>query len=1088
MIFLANGNPAITARTRAVSIVYNDLLWIIGGTKNPAYTKLSQEFDKNNFNSIYQFDYQQQFFQFIPTTGTAVPKGWGYASAVLNQRFYLFGGAKWAPNCLAGSSDLFEFDPSTFNWRLIKTSNTPPPRYGAALASFTNVGGWPYTLILFGGVHGGSEAICNNPYQNDMWKLSFNDVSQLDTQLSQADWEVHNYTSWSPTEPYGQAHMHVAQENDCMYIYGGVYGNYQRKVLKNIWEYNATENKWRPLATATGALPYSCSASAIAQPNTLQRVTYGSLTNNTGGLFWVTFGGYLHVDRRPWIPGIVMNVLFNLAPPAASVLTDIQVLWFAVLGPIVSVFLILLFIYFYRRSQDLSAAGRISMSYKQLNDPAMQSPESLLAGLKDGEVPEDPALYFQMMQNQERGAAAAANITGTASSAPGGGRSSGQNGFASASVYSPMQNASTNPAGYTASSAGGSIGGSVGYIPGGTAYGVPNGTGVGVVAGTAYGQVGGTAYGQVGGTAYGQVGGYGAAGYGGTAYGQVGGTAYGQVGGTAYGQVAGAAYGNGAYGNYANPGQGTGATLIGEVGRVHDPASVTNTAGATIIEEIGSVNRGDYSGTTGLTMIEEIGSVNRGDFTGTTGLTMIQDVGMQGGQTIIDNASMVQPQSMFSSNVQQVPSSTYDAPTVVETVNSTYVDTAELVSAAQVAERQSEVPTVIETAHNGDAITSESEATAVQATIEEPIPSTIDILEQEVANARNRAVSSYPLPDDAEEHISSFGDSVLSATVNMQMMNNVTQVETASVGFPDQLNLATNLEVTNINSAELITDLWSGPIRVAMIGLETASEAVKENAKGLEVAAVKFWSPNRSLPDEVVDVLARRETLILNFLRNTPNVIQFIGFALSPLRILTRVFNSTLHQELHDSSNFKWSEPDVKRMAINDLITGFLYIHGKGIIHNRLNPKTVMIQYTQERDGPTAVIGDFSNAMMVGTDTDSPMNTGAFVAMQYRYIAPEILNDLKPSFAEMARICSQASDVFSFGMVVYEIVSRAAPFYEFSEEEARGRILSGEQPSLPPDFQAAYSKYDELVRAATSRDPDTRPGDFLQIRQFFENI
>jgi serine/threonine protein kinase len=105
-----------------------------------------------------------------------------------------------------------------------------------------------------------------------------------------------------------------------------------------------------------------------------------------------------------------------------------------------------------------------------------------------------------------------------------------------------------------------------------------------------------------------------------------------------------------------------------------------------------------------------------------------------------------------------------------------------------------------------------------------------------------------------------------------------------------------------------------------------------------------------------------------------------------------------------------------------------------------------------------------------------------------RYVAPEILSDLKPSFAEMTRVCSQASDVYSFGMVVYEIVSRTAPFYDFSEEDARAKILAGDQPVLPSEFQGTYSKYDELIRATTARDPDSRPGDFLQIRQFFENM
>lgn len=961
-----NGNPSITGRTRAVSIVHNDLLWVIGGTRNPEYTTSSSSFENAKFDSVYQFDYQQMFFQFIPTRG-AIPKGWGFASAVLNNRFYLFGGAQWGEHCIQGTADLYEFDPATFFWRKVNSAITPPARYGAAMVGFTNVGSWPYSLILFGGADGGSETKCNSPYLNDMWRLGFNDVTQLDGIV---DWEPLNYTSWRRPEPFGQAFMNVGQEKDAMYVYGGVYGNLQRKVLKNLWEFNATEKYWRPMLTVRDSLPYSCSASANTQPGTPQRLTYGNLRNNTAGLFMISFGGYSFTDRKPWkIENSNMNVLYNLAPPAAGVLTELQILYFAVLGPICAVFLLLLFIFMYRRNQDLAAANRIKMSYKQVGDGNQN--ESLLAGLKDGEVPEDPALYFQMMQNQEKKNSSTIPST---SGAP----SSG------ASVYSPMP----GMPGYTGTNMGYSVpssaGASIGIIPGGTAYG----------------QMGGTAYGAVGGTAYGAVGG--------TAYGAVGGNAYGQMGGTAYGT----AYGYGGY-NYGNPAASTqGSTLIGEVSSVNNPSTgATETVNSTIIEEIGSVNRGDYAGSTGLTVVEDFsgGIANAAPRNFGNNATIIDDaqiVNPSGSSqrytsneaaqnaTIIDDAVMVNPNNrpveQFTSTAPTAVATIID--TAVESFPQTVVETAtENVPATLIETAEVHVPaTVIETAeqHVPETIVETAVENvpepAVDNSVEDVIPSTLQILEQEVANARNRAISSYPLPDDAEEHISSMADSELTATINPEYTRNLTVVESAAVGFPEQLNLSSDLAVddSHINPIELITDLWSGPVRVATFALDAVNSTVRENAKGLEVAAVKFWTPARSVPDEVIDVLARREILVLNFLKNTPNVIQFVGYASSPLRVLTRIFNSTLHQELHDSSNFKWSEPDVKRSVINDLITGFLYIHGKGIIHNRLNPKTVLVQYTQERSGPTAVLGDFSNAMMVGTDADSPLNNGAFVSMQ----------------------------------------------------------------------------------------------------------
>jgi hypothetical protein len=129
---------------------------------------------------------------------------------------------------------------------------------------------------------------------------------------------------------------------------------------------------------------------------------------------------------------------------------------------------------------------------------------------------------------------------------------------------------------------------------------------------------------------------------------------------------------------------------------------------------------------------------------------------------------------------------------------------------------------------------------------------------------------------------------------------------------------------------------------------------------------------------------------------------------------------------------------------------------------------------------PSVHIADFSSAMMVGTDPSSPINSGAFAAMSYRYVAPEILTNLKPKFKEMTMICSQATDIFSFGMTVYEIATRNAPFGDLSEDEARLKIIKGEQPKIR---QSQYQNYAAVVSAATQRDADARPADFLQVRK-----
>jgi serine/threonine protein kinase len=91
-----------------------------------------------------------------------------------------------------------------------------------------------------------------------------------------------------------------------------------------------------------------------------------------------------------------------------------------------------------------------------------------------------------------------------------------------------------------------------------------------------------------------------------------------------------------------------------------------------------------------------------------------------------------------------------------------------------------------------------------------------------------------------------------------------------------------------------------------------------------------------------------------------------------------------------------------------------------------------------------------------------------------RWTAPEILNGLH---------YSEKADVFSFGMVLYEIFARKLPFYEeMWDSKVEEHIVSGLRPELPTNVPSLFS---DMLIACWHAEPQRRPT-FVRIIEAIE--
>ncbi|KAJ4890693.1 Protein kinase superfamily protein [Raphanus sativus] len=147
-----------------------------------------------------------------------------------------------------------------------------------------------------------------------------------------------------------------------------------------------------------------------------------------------------------------------------------------------------------------------------------------------------------------------------------------------------------------------------------------------------------------------------------------------------------------------------------------------------------------------------------------------------------------------------------------------------------------------------------------------------------------------------------------------------------------------------------------------------------------------------------------------------------------------------------------------------DVATGMAYVHGLGYIHRDLKSDNLLISADR-----SIKIADFGVARIeVKTEGMTP-ETGT-----YRWMAPEMIQH---------RPYTQKVDVYSFGIVLWELLTGMVPFQNMTAVQAAFAVVNrGVRPSIPDDCLPVLRN---ILTRCWDADPEVRPP-FTEIVMMLE--
>jgi serine/threonine protein kinase len=265
--------------------------------------------------------------------------------------------------------------------------------------------------------------------------------------------------------------------------------------------------------------------------------------------------------------------------------------------------------------------------------------------------------------------------------------------------------------------------------------------------------------------------------------------------------------------------------------------------------------------------------------------------------------------------------------------------------------------------------------------------------------------------------------------------------------------------------------------KVQVLGTGSFGDVHKANWLGIEVARKTFHGPSAADFEREVEIL---EGL------SHPNIVSLLWHGRDErkchmiMELMDGDLYSLMQERLEEcgSNGPPFSISEAVHIMLQ-VAEGMLFLHEKKIVHRDLKSRNILIKHMKATEVRIkyvhAKVADFGlsrtkeKSMTYSNQTQNQGTT--------KWMAPEMLKDRNEDDeveveGEEVKSYPFKVDVYSFGMVCFEILSGDVPFSSSTPKEVRRMVLGGERPQLP---DVCPERLRCLIEACWRSEPNERP-------------
>ncbi len=272
-------------------------------------------------------------------------------------------------------------------------------------------------------------------------------------------------------------------------------------------------------------------------------------------------------------------------------------------------------------------------------------------------------------------------------------------------------------------------------------------------------------------------------------------------------------------------------------------------------------------------------------------------------------------------------------------------------------------------------------------------------------------------------------------------------------------------------TTETAPPLTIGPYRIVeKVGVGGMGEVYKVVDDQGRVFALKRLI--RELVSEEGLARLRREASAASALEH-PNIVKFVTLVEhegAPHLVMEYLEGQTLKQIL--SGERRLDLEDTLHVA-TQVAEALVCAHEKGIVHRDLKPGNILLTYSAQ-----VKLLDFGIAKMLeiapgqGSSPAERLTKSGEILGTKGYMAPE---------QARGESVDARADVFSFGCVLYQMLSGKSAFSGHNALDRYVAIVSEDPPPLKEQVPSVPDALDELVHRALSKEPDDRPSNMEEV-------